>query len=237
VAGRHETAGPVRGLAYEKGARLPRLPWRAPTSEECDHLLSPRKPFELAHSVSIVRLPFELSNDVRQAFWDSGQTSDTEVLKLLQTVCELNEPLHWIGAGCSPANLKTVTVEDHQRRCHVGLHVDSWDALEISALERATNRICLNIGEADRYFLYIPISLVGMTQILSTDRSFEPRSRHIEIGRLFMEKYSEVPVVRCRLAPGEAYIAPTENLIHEGSSEGQAGQDETFVIRGHIRPR
>jgi hypothetical protein len=51
-----------------------------------------------------------------------------------------------------------------------------------------------------------------------------------------MEKYPEIPIVRCRLRPGEAYIAPTENLVHDGSSVGQGDIDRQFTIRGHIRP-
>jgi hypothetical protein len=51
-----------------------------------------------------------------------------------------------------------------------------------------------------------------------------------------MERFPDMPTVRCRLGPGEAYIAPTENLVHDGSSIGQSEIDEQFTIRGHIRP-
>ncbi|WP_145832119.1 hypothetical protein [Bradyrhizobium huanghuaihaiense] len=50
----------------------------------------------------------------------------------------------------------------------------------------------------------------------------------------FMERYANVPVIRCRLSPGEAYIAPTENLIHDASSEGEKTADVNFTIRGEI---
>ena len=48
--------------------------------------------------------------------------------------------------------------------------------------------------------------------------------------------FRTMPIIRCRLAPGEAYVAPTENLVHDGSSVGQSDIDEQFTIRGHIRP-
>ena len=65
---------------------------------------------------------------------------------------------------------------------------------------------------------------------------WEMPGRYTVLARQFMEQFPDVPVIRCRLAPGEAYVAPTENLVHDGSSVGQSDIDEQFTIRGHIRP-
>ena len=48
--------------------------------------------------------------------------------------------------------------------------------------------------------------------------------------------FRTLPVVRCRLAPYEAYIAPTENLVHDGSTMGQRDLDQQFTVLGHIAP-
>src|SRR3954469_24991527 len=64
-----------------------------------------------------------------------------------------------------------------------------------------------------------------------------PRRDVTLLGQLFMQRFPEVSVARCRIAPGVAYIAPTENLVHDGSSEGQRHADEHFTVLGHIRLR
>ena len=137
----------------------------------------------------------------------------------------------------NPANLKTVTYNQDTRQYN-GLHVDNWDQLDLKSRHLATNRICVNIGQNDRYFLFLPFSLTDIARVLSDEMGsdWELPGRPTVIGRQFMEKYPEIPIVRCRLRPGEAYIAPTENLVHDGSSVGQGDIDRQFTIRGHIRP-
>jgi len=103
--------------------------------------------------------------------------------------------------------------------------------------DRAINRVSINIGRNVRFFLFLPISIVEIAKIMSDalacGRVQVPD--YTGLGRAFMERFPDFPVVRCRLAPNEAYIAPTENLVHDGSSEGQE-LDEHFTILGHIRP-
>ena len=50
----------------------------------------------------------------------------------------------------------------------------------------------------------------------------------------FFKEFSSYPVIRIKLNPGEAYIAPTDNIIHDGSSLGQLRHDMNLTIRGLI---
>lgn len=238
LADMRETADLVHGAAYEEGARLPREPWRRPTQEEAESLIVAEAPRNMAISVAIVKLPGEFSNDLREAI-KSGNTESIEVnlLQPLRTICEFGEPLHFVGASEMPGNLKTVTINRDIGRYN-GLHVDLWDQLDVDLRHLATNRICVNIGRDDRYFLFLPFSLMAIASALSEEMGpdWQAPRRFTLIGRQFMERHPDVPVIRCRLAPGEAYVAPTENLFHDGSSVGQSGMDERFTIRGHIRP-
>jgi hypothetical protein len=233
-----ETADLVHGAAYEEGARLPCEPWRRPTEEEAESLIVAEVPRNMATSVAIVKLPGEFSNDLREVI-RSGNTESLEVnlLQPLRTICELGEPLHCIGPSKNPGNLKTVTINFDIDRYN-GLHVDNWDQFDLDSLHLATNRICVNIGQDDRYFLFLPLSLMNIASALSEKMGpdWDVPRRYTVIGRQFMERFPDVPVIRCRLAPGEAYVAPTENLVHDGSSVGQSDIDEQFTIRGHIRP-
>ena len=235
----HETADLVHGAAYEDGARLPREPWRRPTEEEAESLIVAEVPRNMATSVAILKLPGEFSNELREVI-RSGNTESLEanLLRPLRTICELGEPVHCIGPSQNPGNLKTVTINFDIGR-YIGLHLDNWDQqLDLDSRHLATNRICVNIGQDDRYFLFLPLSLMDIASTLSEGMGpgWEAPRRNTLIGRQFMGRFPDVPVIRCQLAPGEAYLAPTENLVHDGSTLRQSGIDELFTIRGHLRP-
>jgi len=238
LANASATIEPPDSVVYEKGARVPREPWRRPSAEEARSLITAERPHDLANSVAIVRLPRDLSADACQVIRNvTLETVEAELLTPLRRICELGEPLHCIGVSKSRPNLKTVTINHDIRRFN-GLHVDNWDGLDLHSRHLATNRICINIGKGDRYFLFLPVSLMEMADLLAKEigPDWEPPRRYSLIGRQFMERLPDMPVVRCRLTPGEAYIAPTENLVHDGSSLGQSEIDEQFTIRGRIRP-
>ena len=84
--------------------------------------------------------------------------------------------------------------------------------------------------------MFLPLSVIDIASVLSEEigPDWEAPSHNTVIGRQFMEQFPDIPTIRCRIAPGEAYIAPTENLVHDGSSVGQSEIDEQFTIRGHI---
>lgn len=238
LADMRETSDLVHGAAYQEGARLPREPWRRPTAKEAESLIVTKVPRNMAASIAIVRLPGEFSNDRREAIRNVNTESlEVKLLQSLRMICEFGEPLHCIGPNANPANLKTVTINRGIGRYN-GLHVDNWDNLDLDSRHLATNRICINIGKDDRYFMFLPLSLMDIASVLSEEMgpNWEAPRPYSVIGRQFMERFPDIPTIRCRLAPGEAYIAPTENLVHDGSSVGQSDIDEQFTIRGHIRP-
>ena len=61
-------------------------------------------------------------------------------------ICKLGEPLNCIGENVDQSNLKTAIVNRDLRR-YFGLHVGNWDQLDVEYPDRATNRVCVNIGE------------------------------------------------------------------------------------------
>jgi hypothetical protein len=54
------------------------------------------------------------------------------------------------------------------------------------------------------------------------------------IGAAFMSTFPDYPIVRLRLRPGEAYIAPTENVLHDGSSTGVRAINQYLSMRGRF---
>ncbi len=146
-----------------------------------------------------------------------------------------------IGLHFQPPGLRTVTVGfDHSvmppLRCRVGLHIDNWDQLPLLQKHQSRNRICINLGCEDRVFLFVNLPLNSVV------RSLEPfgynelvqQEQWIELGKAFMRHYPTYPVVRLRVASGEAYIASTDNLIHDASSLGKSYPDITWTALGYF---
>jgi hypothetical protein len=242
--GRVELSSGTRAAAPEDGSydadsRLPREPWRPPTQEEAARLLSPTPPRDIGRSVYIVRLPDPFGgargDSVRS---DDEAALERQVLGALDRICAISGPPTCIGLTRNPPNLKTTTI-DRSIDQHIGLHVDSWDDLDLDRRDRSANRVSVNLGAGDRYFLFLPVSVMEMARIMAQEIGARqvPRRDVTLLGQLFMQRFPEVPVARCRIAPGAAYIAPTENLVHDGSSEGQRHADEHFTVLGHIRLR
>jgi hypothetical protein len=237
LTGVNETPDRADGAIYEDGARLPREPWRRATTEETLSLIAAEPPRNMATTVAIIKLPRELWGDLPIIRASGDADALTNLQHAFRETCELGHPVYCIGPSENPANLKTVTFNPDTRRYN-GLHVDNWDQVDLSSRHLATNRLCVNIGRDIRYFLFLPVSLTDIARMLSEEMGpdWGAPARLTVIGRQFMEQFPEVPVVRCRVSPGEAYIAPTENLVHDGSSVGQSTVDRQFTIRGHIRP-
>jgi hypothetical protein len=64
-----------------------------------------------------------------------------------------------------------------------------------------------------------------------------PSMRPTPLIHAFLHKFPEYPVVRLAVLPGEAYIAPTENMIHDGTTEGMRVLDQQVTVRGRLDPR
>lgn len=159
--------------------------------------------------------------------------------------------------GINPPGLKTVTY-DQLNNFYIGLHLDSWDKLPLEQRHLSTNRICFNLGLEDRYLLFINLTLIDMLHLQNVDNWDDPlilqwenrqevlRKHYFQnlsgadeilpdiIRQKFLHYYPEYPVIKVRVSPGEAYIAPTENMIHDGSTFGKSFFDVTLTIRGHI---
>ena len=56
----------------------------------------------------------------------------------------------------------------------------------------------------------------------------------LELQHKFFDRFSDYPVFMLSIEPGEAYIAPTENIIHDGSTYFKQHCDIAAVILGQI---
>jgi hypothetical protein len=205
-----------------------------PTEQEVGCLLATNPLKDIGRSVSIIRWPGPFFGERTGESRPEEEDFEKRIFGSLHRICKMAGDVTLVGLTSNPPNLKTTTVGVSNK--HIGLHVDSWQDTEPYTRDLSNNRICINVGEGPRFFLFLPVSVVEIAHIMAEEIGAEniPLRDVTELGRMFMELFPEVPVVRCRLAPNEAYVAPTENLVHDGSSEGLQHLDQQFTVLGQI---
>lgn len=226
---------------YVDGARVPALPWRRPTDEESARLWSEDAP-EAHGAVGIVRLLGPAMVQLLEGQKDSiGRCDDATSLKhplvavLLDAVRKARVASRAVFSariGRDQPGLQTTT-RAVDRDARIGLHFDRWDNLPVAELGAASNRISLNLGPEDRYFVFLNETASRMSARLE-EAGVSARADVREIGMAFMNTFPDHAVVRLRLRPGEAYVAPTENLLHDGTSAEMVGENHYLSLRGHF---
>ena len=117
----------------------------------------------------------------------------------------------------------------------VGLHVDDWDNDPIEQRRSSRNRISINLGTESRDFIFCPIDVLEMQGHLRNSGTLTTSDTASSSARKYLRLNPQTPLLRCQIPPGWAYIAPTENCIHDGSTSDQTSSDMTFVVRSRIR--
>jgi hypothetical protein len=225
-------------------AWLPKPPWRRPGRDEEDELWSPSPPPQ-SRLVSVLRMldPGEL-DEVRNAIPSLRRLDGTRpeawqnptIRFLLRTIsgrCRLEAPIACNGLAENEGGLATVTVNPQLHR-FVGLHLDSWDNLPIEDLPSARNRISVNVGEVVRYLLFINLTVADAMALLGGADNIPQSASARDIVLTFLAAHPDYPIARIAIRPGEAYIAPTENVLHDASSEGVSGTSAHVTFRGNF---
>ncbi|SFQ80066.1 hypothetical protein [Hymenobacter arizonensis] len=119
-----------------------------------------------------------------------------------------------------------------------GLHVDgdSGDSLEECA--SADNRISINLTSEPRVLLFINISVDDILNKYAHTLHLDTllAGNRDALVRAFFEANPHYPVVKIIIKPYELYVAPTDNLIHDGSIGGRKQKDVTLVALGRFSP-
>ena len=234
---------------YCPNAFIPKGDWREPTLEERKLLWATNPPNKSGAWVSLIRIPNEVLlpfEQLREATKREGEetlfslkTSPNcirGIEQVIQYITPLTvspeHPFEGTGISIRPPQLITGTF-NYSDGCFIGLHLDSWYRRPLSERHLSPNRICINLGQEDRFLLLINLSLLTMSSMLEIDDSADPNILIVA----FMQHFSDYPVVKLRIAPKEAYIAPTENIIHDGSTLGQKHFDTCLTVRGQFNSK
>jgi hypothetical protein len=122
------------------------------------------------------------------------------------------------------------------RRPYIGIHLDHWDEDPLKRRQVSRNRLCINLGEEARYFLFINLSILQIFNMLGL-KDPDDISRHYRgfaLPALFLEKYPNYPICKLSLDPNEAYIASTENILHDATSLGKTLPDISMNFLGRF---
>lgn len=198
--------------AYEPGAVIPAGPWRPITDAAARALCAPTAT-PASTLVEIVRPPLP--------------TQD----RLDDLALPLGDPqAQYLGQALAKPGMPTTTDNYRDGRL-IGLHLDNWDKLTYEHKPSGRRRLALNLGPGTRYITLGVLDAQAVCRAVHPN-DFSQRYPHTDDYRTYAADGYALHVIRIRLAPGEGYIAPTEYLLHDGSTEGQEASAVAFWL-GH----
>lgn len=244
----------VNNTATKRNIVIPVDNWRAPNQEELDKLIvRDEGPFS-DEQVGLLKLDTatvkalkmirfeecstreELDSLLKSVLWLKAKSKMQSFADQFLTIKEL--PIE-TGLSFREGNLKSTTINTINKQ-YTGLHFDSWEYVGgMTERQRARNRICFNLGRYPRYFVFLNLSLAKVYEMMKRGFDFKEFSKipakDINFVLEFLAVNPSYPITKIKLNPYEAYIAPTESILHDGSSEGHLGIDITYTLRSYYR--
>jgi len=230
-------------LSYEPDALIPRPPWSVPTKETLDTLRGKDEPIPRA-TVAIFTLPetlwtaFDPAGQEAErihdwsgvnAFVSSVPAVDVALQHAMNYASDPEAKIWQVGIRVNPPGLPSVTVDRASDRL-VGLHFDNWFDAPILRRHESPNRIAFNLGLETRFLTYVNLPLARVWEIAYGSEPDSQSKVTADLLSRFAEQARNYPVTRVRIGPGQGYIAPTDNILHDGSTEGSTRWDIYFTV-------
>ncbi|MDE0208229.1 MAG: hypothetical protein OXP66_19615, partial [Candidatus Tectomicrobia bacterium] len=126
-------------------------------------------------------------------------------------------------------NCPSITV-DRVSGLRLGLHLDSWDDLDVGSRWKSRNRIVVNRGPGDRYVYVVPVPIEKMEECVASPQRLHP----CEIADAYIRNARGVPCLRMHQRANVAYVCCTERLVHDASVSLSGAQAESRHYLGHF---
>ncbi|MFJ7589026.1 hypothetical protein ACIQZO_16920 [Streptomyces sp. NPDC097617] len=199
--------------AYEPGAIIPAGQWRPMSEADVKAVTAPRRPLD-STIVEIVRPAYREGLPLEDL---TGLLGDPDAVYLGQALAKPD---------------MTTTTDNYEDGRLIGLHLDNWDKLPYADKHTGRRRVCFNLGPGTRFIV------LGTIDAQAVCRAVHPNDRthrypHTQDYRDYVASGRPLRIIRVRLAAGEGYVAPTEYLLHDGSSEGQGQPSAAAFWLGH----
>ena len=127
------------------------------------------------------------------------------------------------------ANRPSITV-DRVSGMRLGLHLDSWDGLEVSSRWKSRNRIVVNRGPADRYVYLVPVSIEEMAVSVASAEGLHAG----EVADAYIRNARQGPCLRILQSANVAYVCCTERLVHDACVRAGGNRAESRHYLGHF---
>lgn len=233
---------PAADASYERHACIAQERWRPIDRQEAEYLGLHFGADAAHNTIALLTLPPPLVEQLgRKATTESPDASAALACWLARNTAWRIDPTGGQGAGlCIGQSTRRSATRESRTGEFVGLHLDSWDGLPLDRRHDAQNRICVNLGRHSRALQFLPLPIAEVSRRL---RAMETRigsdalSARPSIVERYLHRCPDQLVLRVRLAPGQAYIAPTENLVHDGCLLEEGWEDITYVYRGRLVPQ
>jgi hypothetical protein len=232
----------IYAAEYLPHALIPRQDWSLPTLKII-HSMTSRIDYPISRSLYIINI---INKEIEYLITlvKSNKTNNfnvddiNEIFKsAISAYVEIdyNNKFKYLGLESTLDAAPTLTWDEDGIR--TGLHIDSWYNDKIENRIYSPNRLCANLGPGDRYFMLLNIGIDAMKKILmERNLTYECIDNPTQIVIDFMHTFQKFPIVALKLRPGEAYIAPTEYVCHDGFVPSRF-RNSSISIMGYIQPR
>lgn len=235
------------GNALYYDGYIPKKPWLPLSKEEGQLLILDSPPESHLDTVAVGKIPSEILRLASKLNIDARRSEqhielDENNLRhsvFKKAILDYFKPLYIREEGlkpltiyCGRTNLPTTTFSPVNNQL-IGLHFDSWDRAEWTDRSNVRNRICINLGIEERYFLFVNLTLEEILKKLTT-KGIATITLNDNLNQLFFDNFPDYPVIRVCIEPGEYYIAATENILHDGCTEDKTYNDVIFQILGYF---
>jgi len=236
------------------GAWVPRMPWRRLTLREIDDLSGSAADRCVGQTIEILT-PGSIGAPVRErrarllAAARGAATDRAREAEVVDLARQWLDDLlrrdglsfQFAGAlrlGTNPPGRRTSTTDPQQGGRRLGMHVDSHERRSFDDRQDCRRLLSLNVSSEAREFLFVPVSVGRICDVVRVARGarLAPRGNATDLAREFFAMDPAVGVVAVKLAPGDAYLAPVQNLPHDGSTAMMATTDLTVRAFGEFFP-
>ncbi|MGP3980573.1 hypothetical protein [Streptomyces sp. KR80] len=193
---------------YEDGAVIPAGDWQ-PLDPDLAERLRPNEETLASTLVELVKLP------------DNEHLTPEQIIYVATGLTpQASNRTDYLGRAASAPKMLTTTINPASNR-RIGLHVDNWDRLPNATRSLSRRRLCINLGPGTRYLLLAHLTIQSISRTLHPGPNHADRCPPTDDVRRYVAEGRPLHCQRIRLEPGDGYIAPTELLPHEGSTDDQ----------------
>lgn len=123
------------------------------------------------------------------------------------------------------------TAYDYQQDRSRGLHIDNHQSLPLTKRSDAFVLASINIGWQPRYLHVLPAPISTLLHRLDLSESSDLLPRQIK--DLYLQRFSDGPLLRVTIPPGTSYLLQTQSYIHDGETLSGSMPDVVFLMMGN----